>query len=130
MKRIVSILLCFAILSACSPERRQAQAQTAAAVFVVTIIAIGLGATIYILQKYGENKTRWFRLEKGYLDGNWTPVATNALRMTVGHAFATFEVLMTDPIATYRVVEIPQPTNYFHIQFVSGRLENPIIQQP
>ena len=130
MKRFISILLCFVILVVFSPDNRnQTNAQAAPVMFVLTIVAIGAIATLYIYQKYGENKLRCFVLEKGYLDGNWTPVATNALRMTVGHAIPAFEAYMTDSLATYRVREIPFPTNYFNLR-VSGRLENPIIQTP
>jgi hypothetical protein len=130
MKRIVSIILCYLVLVVFSPEWKQsANAQTAPVMFVLTVVAIGCVATIYVMQKYGTASTKVFVLEKGYLDGAWSPVATNALRMTIGDAFPAFRVYMNDSLATYRLRTIPWPTNWAP-QVVIGRLENPIIQTP
>lgn len=127
MKRAVTLLMCAAILT--FPVQNRAKAQEGPAILVVFTAVVLTSVVIWVYARDGSTKKRAIVLYKGYLDGNWTPVATNV--MVIGpdltKAFPAFADQMKDDAAFYRVKEIPL-TPKVKPGYPSGSTVRPITQ--
>ena len=105
MKRLLVVALCAFLVF--TPQHQPARAQCGPAVFVVGSLILGGLFIIYVTYKTapGGNVHR-FVLMKSLDHVNWTPVATNTLRMPLDQAMPTFEAYTRDAAAFYRVREI------------------------
>ena len=117
MKRLISIILVYALLQLGLPQPRQeAKAGGAIVIFVIGCTAAAAGAIWYIwvkLRAPAPGGTYYWALEKSYDHVNWTGVATNSLRMVEERAWDAFEVQRVDNTAFYRLrmVDFINPTN-------------------
>lgn len=135
MKRIASILIATAVLCGSVPkvnrynifavQEQKAPAPGIGPVLFVLIVTAGGGYLIYrlwvSLKAPAPAGTYYWELQKSTDHVNWTPVATNAARMTSEKAWEMFEVYCVDKTAFYRIKMVDyvapyaQTTNTFAI---------------
>jgi hypothetical protein len=108
MKKLISVLLCAAVLNACQP---QARAQLALPIFVLAIAAGATTITIYIIKKTSPAATHTFVLQRRDANGTWSNIATNTLRLPPEKLYEAFWSWKqtNDVVHLYRIVEIPWP---------------------
>lgn len=128
MKRIISILLVFAVLHlGAPPQRQEAQAGGALVIFIIGCVAVGAGITIWVMLKHSAKPGyyEWI-LEKSSDHVNWTPVATNMLRMYEEQAWDAFEVQRNDASAFYRM----RAGKYLGLDNPMPNFVNQVVQVP
>lgn len=135
LKRIVSILMVGLILHLSTPQAKAPGPVVVAFVIGVTIITVGIGIIIWVkLKQPAPGGIYYWALEKSTDHVNWTPVATNTLRMTDEKAWDAFTVDRDkDQIAFWRMRCLGATiwTNYVDGTFIAVGNDqvHPILQQ-